>query len=184
MNLGRLSLQITKLTVLMMASVALYSSNANAQLKTVPYVDPAKYLTTWYQIAHNPLIFEGKCACARQVLSALPNGIVGVYNSCNDTTVTGEIREIRGTATNDDPASNARFTVDFNLPHKGQYWIIGLDPQYRYAVVSDPSMKSLYILSTTPMLAPELFDAAVKEAAAQVDTSKLVVTEQHGCTYP
>ena len=166
--------------------ILLMSTSAFAQtaLKTVPFVDVSRYLTTWYQISHNPMIFEGVCVCARQVLSAGANGNVAVYNSCNDKTINGPIRDIRGTAVSEDPATNARFTVDFGLPHKGEYWIIGLDPQYRYAVVSDPSKKSLYILSQTPTLPPDLYQAAFAEAAAQVDTSHLEVTTQAGCTYP
>lgn len=157
---------------------------ARAELKTVSYVDANKYLTTWYQIARNPLFFEANCTCSRQVLGALPDGKISVYNSCHDTKVEGPVREIRGTAVNENPATNARFQVDFGLPQKGEYWIIGLDSQYRYAVVSDPSMKSLYILSTTPTLDAGLYAQAVAEAAAQVDTSKLQMTIQTGCTYP
>lgn len=153
-------------------------------LSTVPFVEVSRYLGAWYQIARNPLPFENGCVCSRQVLSARPDGRVGVYNSCNDQSATGPLREIRGFAINDDPATNARFTVDFGLPRLGQYWIIGLDTDYRYAVVSDPSKTSLYILSKTPTLAPDLYAAALAEAAAQVDTSALLLTEQSGCSYP
>jgi apolipoprotein D and lipocalin family protein len=155
---------------------------AFAQLRTVPYVEVDRYLGTWYQIARNPLIFEGNCVCSRQVLS-VSNGRVDVYNSCNEPS-TGELREIRGFATNNDPSTNAQFTVDFGLPHTGQYWIIGLDTEYRYAVVSDPSKLSLYVLSKTPTLDPELYDEAVQIAAEQVDVSRLVMTPQMGCVYP
>ena len=155
---------------------------AHAQMRTVPYVEVERYLGTWYQIARNPLIFEGSCICSRQVLS-LGQGRVDVYNSCNEP-VTGELREIRGFATNNDPRSNAQFTVDFGLPQKGQYWIIGLDADYRFAVVSDPSYLSLYILSKTPTLAPELYEEAVALAAEQMDVSKLRMTPQAGCVYP
>jgi len=155
---------------------------AQAQLRTVPYVEVERYLGTWYQIARNPLIFEGNCICSRQVLS-LGQGRVDVYNSCNEPT-TGALREIRGFATNNDPSSNAQFTVDFGLPQTGQYWIIGLDVDYRFAVVSDPSLVSLYILSKTPTLSAELYDEAVALAAEQLDVSRLRLTPQTGCAYP
>ncbi len=159
-----------------------FAQQAHAQLRTVPYVEVERYLGTWYQIARNPLIFEGNCICSRQVLS-LGQGRVDVYNSCNEPT-TGALREIRGFATNNDPSSNAQFTVDFGLPQTGQYWIIGLDVGYRFAVVSDPSLRSLYILSKTPALAPELYEEAVALAAEQMDVSKLQLTPQAGCAYP
>jgi len=163
-------------------SLCIFAQPARAQLRTVPYVEVERYLGTWYQIARNPLIFEGNCICSRQVLS-LGQGRVDVYNSCNEPT-TGALREIRGFATNNDPSSNAQFTVDFGLPQTGQYWIIGLDVDYRFAVVSDPSLRSLYILSKTPALAPELYEEAVALAAEQMDVSKLQLTPQAGCAYP
>lgn len=169
---------------LVFVALVLLGMSARAEIKTVPYVDPAMYLGTWYQIARNPHPFETGCVCARQVLSALQTGEIGVYNSCNLNTVNGPLSEIRGIATNDDPATNSKFTVDFNLPKKGQYWIVGLDEQYRWAVVSEPSQKTLYILSKTPTLAPDLYQAAVDKAAQQIDVSQLSLTEQNGCHYP
>lgn len=157
---------------------------ANAELKTVPYVDVSRYLGDWYQISRNLLPFEGDCYCARQRLTLRDDGNVGVYNSCNDGSVNGPVRDISGFATNDDPATNAKFTVDFNLPQKGKYWVIGLADDYSYAIVSDPSMRSLYILSKTPSLSAALYEEAVKKAAEQVDTSKLLPTVHEGCTYP
>ncbi len=160
------------------------TSSLATALETVAYVDPAQYLGTWYQIARNPHPFEAGCVCARQILSLNGASEIGVYNSCNDVTASGPIREIRGTATNDDLTTNARFTVDFNLGFKGQYWIIGLDKNYRYAVVSEPSLRTLYILSKTPTLAPALYDEAVALAGLQVNTSQLQLTSQNSCNYP
>jgi len=161
-----------------------FTIDVKAELITVSYVDVPRYLGSWYRIAANPLKFEGNCVCARQVLSLGEPGKINVYNSCNENSVTGPLREIKGYAVSDDPISNAKLTVDFYLPQKGKYWIIGLDHDYRYAVVSDPSMASLYILSKTPTLDPALFQKALDEAALQIDISKLVIAEQTGCTYP
>ncbi len=157
---------------------------ASQALETVPYVDVQQYVGTWYQIARNPLFFENGCVCSQQKLSLKPDGTVGVFNSCNDGTINGPLKIIEGYAVNQDPVSNSKFLVDFNLPNKGDYWIIGLDPQYRYAVVSDPSKLSLYILSKTPELDPVLYQEAVSKAQEQVNTDKLLMTVQQGCTYP
>lgn len=157
--------------------------SAQAQLQTVPYVELSRYAGTWYQISHKPLSFEGECICSRQVLTGLEDGRVGVYNTCNEPG-TGVLRSISGFAINNDPQTNAQFTVDFGLPRTGQYWIIGLGDNYEYAVVSDPSLVSLYILSKTPQLSAELYEEALEKAKAQVDISKLRVTEQRNCKYP
>jgi apolipoprotein D and lipocalin family protein len=172
--------RVTLSTILL----SLFAAMAFADLQTVPQVDVSRYVGTWYSIAKNPLFFQKGCVCSQQKLSLLPDGTVGVYNSCNIGSITGPLNSIEGIATSTDPLTNAKFVVDFNLPNKGDYWIIGLDIDYRYAVVSDPSMKSLYILSKTPTLSEDLYNQAVAEAAKQVDTSKLEMTLQQGCTYP
>lgn len=161
-----------------------FSVSASAEMVTVPSVDLSRYAGTWYQISRNILPFETDCLCARQILSGRADGTIGVYNSCNNLTVDGPLREISGFATNDDPASNSKFTVDFGFPRKGTYWIIGLDSDYRYAVVSEPTGTALYILSKTPSLDPALYQEALATAARQVRTDRLVTTLQNGCTYP
>jgi apolipoprotein D and lipocalin family protein len=166
-----------------MTFIFLFSFNASA-LETVPSVDVLQYIGRWYQIARNPLIFEGDCYCSQQTLSLNTNGTVGVFNSCNKGAVDGPLDTISGFAVSVDPQSNAKFEVDFGLPFKGDYWIIGLDANYRYAVVSDPAQRSLYILSKTPVLDQVLYNEAVQTAAQQVDTSKLKITVQDGCSYP
>ena len=174
---------------LMLIASLLASSIGFAQappsLETVPYVDVSQYLGRWYQISRNPLPFEpADCVCAQQTLSVLESGLVGVYNSCNVGTPDGALREIKGTATNDDPVSNSRFTVDFGLGYPGQYWIIGIADDYRYAIVSDPKRYSLYILSKTPTLSEADLADATKMAARQVNTDKLMKTDQTNCQYP
>ena len=95
------------------------------------------------------------------------------------------MRTITGTASDDDASSNSKFTVAFQgVPFKGSYWIIGLDSQYRYAVVSDSGGDALYILSKTPTLSDNLYQEAVGIGAQQVDISKLEVTDQSNCVYP
>ncbi len=169
---------------LFFALIFLIGLQAQADLQTVPSVDLSQYAGRWYQIARNPLVFEGDCYCSQQTLSAQPDGRVGVFNSCNKGSVDGTLDTVSGFATSLDPVSNAKFEVDFGFPFKGQYWIIALDSTYRYAVVSEPTKKALYILSKTPFLEQDLIDAALVQAAQQVDTSQLLYTVQTGCTYP
>lgn len=160
------------------------SQPVTAPLETVDYVELGKYAGRWYQIARKPLFFEGDCACSQQTLTPWEDGRIGVYNSCNNATPAGALREISGFAVNLEPGKNAKFLVDFNLPKKGDYWIIGLGDNYEYAIVSDPARSSLYILSKTPMLSDDLKAEALAKAAQQVSVGDLLWTEQQGCVYP
>jgi len=167
------------------ATVTLSTTAQAADLKTVNFVDVGRYLGTWYQISRNILFFENNCsACSRQVLGALPDGTASVWNTCNRGNASGELITIKGTATDENTTTHAEFLIDFGLPNKGQYWIIGLAADYSWAVVSDPTKKSLYVLSKTPTLDAAAYQEAVATAATQVDTSQLAMTAQNGCTYP
>lgn len=158
---------------------------AHAELKTVSSVNVARYAGTWYEIARNNFLpFEWGCTCARQVLTPSSDGTVGVYNSCNFWSPQGKLREIRGTAEVADKTTNAKLTVDFNMPWKGDYWIIALDSDYRWAVVSEPKQWALYILSRTPTMDPAMYDEAIRQASLQVNTGYLQIVQQLGCSYP
>ncbi|MBY0470902.1 lipocalin family protein [bacterium] len=166
-------------------SFSLFISNAFAfgLPQTVASVDLARFAGTWYEVARNPIVFEPTCACARQVLTPRADGKVDVYNSCNEGSPSGNLREIRGTAEATD-SSGAKLSVDFGFFWSGDYWIVGLAPDYSYAVVTDRIGYSLYILSRTPEMDPALYDQALKDAAAQVSISRLVVQPKQVCSYP
>lgn len=174
------TLQLSILT-----AVGLTAGSATAStIETLPHVDVGRYIGRWFQIARNPLPFEGDCACSQQTLTPTAiAGTVAVHNSCNDKTPLGPLREIRGTASVID-ATNSKLSVDFGFPRKGEYWIIAVGANYEYAVVTDSVGNSLYILSKTPQLDPQLEAEARSAAARQVDTSKLLVTDQNQCVYP
>lgn len=157
----------------------------DTELKTVSYVDITQYLGRWYQISGNKMPFEPKvCMCAQQTLTANAAGTVDIFNSCNANDTNGPLSTAKGEAVNVDPASNAKFEVDFGFPQKGNYWIIGLARDYSWAVVSDPSRRSLYILSKTPELSTAHYQNALDSVKAQIDISLLVTTNHTGCSYP
>lgn len=165
-------------------ALSFFATPVFAEPITVPYVDLSRYAGVWYQIARKNAPFETGCVCSRQALTPMPSGAIEVYNSCNERVPSGALREIRGVATIDDPVSNARLSVDFGLPSKGSYWIVGLEENYRYAVVTDNSGYIVYVLAKTPTLPPLLLEQALAEAGSQLDISGLSFTQQEGCAYP
>jgi apolipoprotein D and lipocalin family protein len=59
----------------------------------------------------------------------------------------------------------------------GDYWIVGLGDDYRWAVVGDPDREYLWILSRTPSLDETLMQQAEAAARAQgFDLEKLQPT--------
>lgn len=172
------------LLLALLNSIFAQATTAVDDLKTVDYVDLNQYAGTWYQIARKPVIFEAGCVCSRQVLTPTEDGKIAVYNTCNRQSTQGKLASISGEATIADTKSNAKLKVDFGLPFKGDYWIIGLAADYSWAVVSDPRNVSLYVLSKTPTLSEDAYQKAVEVAAEQRDVSVLTRTLQKGCVYP
>jgi apolipoprotein D and lipocalin family protein len=69
--------------------------------------------------------------------------------------------------------------VRFFGPFEGDYWILELDPAYRWAVVGTPDRQCLWILARTPQLPPHVLDDLRARAAAQgFDTALLRMTAQ------
>jgi apolipoprotein D and lipocalin family protein len=168
--------------VLIAIAMSLFVPNAFAKLETVKSVDLGKFVGVWYRISANPIVFEPKSKCARQVLMPTADSKVAVYNSGNRFS-NGELFEIRGTAEAIDE-TGSKLEVDFGLPWKGSYWIIALDPEYRYAAVTDSHGYSLYIMSRFPTLDQELYKKAVAEVSTKINTDKLRMEDQSNCTYP
>ena len=172
------------LFLVLLNSAVVQAGVKSDELKTVDYVELSKFAGTWYQIARKPVIFERGCVCSRQTLTPMEDGKIAVLNTCNLQNPQGKLASISGEATVVDAKSNAKLKVDFGLPYKGDYWIIGLAPDYSWAIVTDPGDVSLYVLSKTPTLSELDYQQAVTVAAQQRDVSVLTRTSQEGCNYP
>jgi apolipoprotein D and lipocalin family protein len=125
-------------------------SSTNAPLETVPTVDLGRYMGKWYEIASIPQRFSKGCRCttAEYKLNA-EEGYVEVYNSCLKE---GKVSDVNGKAFPVEGSHNSKLKVQFFWPFKGDYWILELDPDYRYVMVGSPDRESLWFLSRTPTL--------------------------------
>lgn len=147
--------------ILLLAAIALSAAYCTTRIKehppaTVPYVDIARYLGTWYEIAHIPNRFQKNCTRNTMAEYRLVEpGRIAVSNRC--TRADGTVEQADGIARIVDPDSNSRLKVSFvrilgmNL-FWGDYWILGLDPGYNYAIVGAPDRKYAWVLSRTPVM--------------------------------
>jgi apolipoprotein D and lipocalin family protein len=134
-------------------------------VQTVPAVDLARYAGTWHEIAAFPMFFQRQCIGDTTARYALrPDGDISVVNRCR--TEDG-FDEATARAWAVEGGGNARLKVSFFWPFRADYWVIGLDPDYRWAVVGNPGRKYLWILSRTPNLPQEQLEAALASARAQ-----------------
>ena len=144
---------------------------------TVPNVDLERYLGRWYEVGSFPMFFQRHCIGETTADYALQEGgSISVRNRCRSED--GFI-EAEGRATPVAGSGNARLKVSFFWPFSSDYWIIGLDDAYRWAVVGNPNRKYLWILSRTPVLDPAALEQARMIAAAQgFDLAQLRMTRQ------
>jgi apolipoprotein D and lipocalin family protein len=139
---------------------------APSPVQTVAHVDLHRYLGKWYEIASFPAFFQRNCDSNSQAnYSELPDGSINVFNTCR--TKNGGIDSASGKAAIVVGSNNTKLDVSFFRPFNGDYWIIGLDPDYRWAVVGSPNRKYLWILSRTPQMQPADLNQAKAAAQAQ-----------------
>lgn len=173
--------RLPALTLLsLVAPLALACQTASPPLDVVRDVDLDRYLGRWYEIASFPQRFQRGCVATTATYSIRDDGKIRVVNECRDGSFDGELRRVEGVAWVADPTgSQAKLRVQFFWPFSGDYWIIELDPEYRYAVVGHPSRDYLWILARTRELDPDLLEALrIQIEAHGYDLERLIRTPQ------
>jgi lipocalin len=141
-----------------------------------------RYLGTWYEVASVKLFFSIGLVGSTANYSLNADGTIKVVNTGNYFSFDGPLSRIVGSAIPVD-ASNSRLNVAFFAPNTGQapgnYWIVDLDPNYQWAIVSDPTGETCFFLSRTRSITPELrADLLVRAAAKGVNISNVTETLQ------
>ena len=154
------------------------TATGQGTLQAVSSVDLNRYMGDWYEIARTPNRYESDCASdASAHYQLLPDGRVAIKNECR--TSRGKTRTAQGKGTVADQDSKAKLKVSFFWPFSGDYWIIDLDKDYRYAVVGEPERKNLWVLSRKPNLDQRTYDEILKHIQAQgYDISRVQKTTQ------
>lgn len=137
--------------------------------QAVGQIDLQRYSGLWYEIAHLPMYFQRMCTSdITATYTVQADGRIAVRNRCR--TEDGSFRQADGQARSQ-PGGNARLEVRFApgwlswLPWAwADYWVIALDPEYRWAMVGGPKAQNLWILSRTPEMAPQTYQALVEQA--------------------
>ena len=134
-----------------------------APVAPVSSVDLARYAGIWHEIAKIPNRFQKQCArdtLAQYTLRA--DGRIAVVNQCIKRN--GQVDQARGIAKVVDTETRAKLKVSLVSllgwrPFWGDYWILGLDPNYRWAVVGAPNRQYGWILARSKTLDPATLDA-------------------------
>jgi apolipoprotein D and lipocalin family protein len=171
------------LLLAVLALGACATAPARPPVQTVEAVDLQRYGGTWHEIARFPNSFQDgrgrRCVATTAEYALRPDGQVAVTNRCLDAADGNRETAARGTAYAVPGGNNAKLRVSFFWPFYGDYWVIGLDPAYRWAVVGAPDRDYLWILSREPEMSAGDYARAAGIAAAQgFDVARLQPTPQ------
>lgn len=178
--------QIRSLTFTVLVALLPMASVAGSQVKSISEFDVSRYMGTWYEIAKLPNWFQRKCFQGTQArYTMLGPAQIEVNNKC--ITSSGEEIQAIGLARPNGSGLPAQLEVRFApewtawLPLVwGAYWVLDLDPDYQLAVVGDPSKSYLWILSRTPVVSSERYDAVLQRLKVMgFDITKLEKTRQN-----
>ena len=152
------------------------------EIQTVSEVDVERYAGLWYEIAKIPNRFQKKCFRDTTADYKLrQDGRIDVVNRCFNED--GEEVVARGIAKIVDSVSSSKLKVSFVRVlgiqmFWGNYWIIGLDEEYGYAVVGEPKRKYGWILGRRACLTSEEWREVETILGAQgYDPSRFVKTK-------
>jgi len=166
----------------------LAAQTSRQPLRVVESVDLTRYAGRWYEAARLPNRFQDQCLGDVVVHYALrTDGRIDVVNRCRTSAST--VDEARGIGRKaGDQQSSARLEVrfapailSFLSSVWGDYWIIGLGPEYTWAVVGTPSREYLWILSRTPEMSATSYERAIEIARGNgFDVTRVVKTTNSG----
>ena len=142
-------------------------------------VDLDAYLGRWYELARYETSFQRDCEGVTADYSRRADGLLRVINSCRAGGVDGPLRVAEGRARVVDEATRARLRVSFFGLFWGDYWILDRAPDYRWAIVGEPSGRYLWLLHRAPQPSEDDYSAMVERARALgYDVSRLRRTVQ------
>lgn len=153
---------------------------ATPPLAVVAEIDLDRYLGRWYEIASFPQRFQKGCVATTAHYTRFDDRHIRVENECRDESFEGKLRRAEGVAWVADPSgSQAKLEVQFFWPFRGDYWVIELDPEYRYAVVGHPSRDYLWILARAPTMDSAVYETLRARIEAHgYDLERLIQTPQ------
>jgi apolipoprotein D and lipocalin family protein len=181
---------ISILTIILLTATAFgfqtVRDDEEKAVKTVENVDLQKYSGKWFEIARYPNRFQKKCVGeVTATYTIREDNKIEVLNECLKKN--GKTDKAKGKAKIVDEKSNAKLKVRFApawlswLPQVwGDYWILDLDEDYKYAAVGDPGKNYLWILSRTPELDTKTYQNILRRVEKMgFNPNKLVTTPQN-----
>jgi len=172
-------MKTTSICILLLFPFMVNSQNkmikSNDSLQPVTSVELLRYMGMWYEISLYPQRFEKGCECTTAEYY-MHSKYVEVRNTCKKN---GKTKTIKGKAFVVPGSGNAKLKVQFFWPFKADYWIISLDKEYNWAVVSSPDKNYLWILSRKPKMDEDLYKKILDDLIRRgFEPDRIIKTKQ------
>ena len=153
-------------------------------IETVKNVEINRCMGTWFEIASIPNRWQADCyKNTKSHYAPNQDGTFNLRKSC--ITKSGQLKEISGTGEVTNPITHAEFKVSF-IPllsfvgwFTGQYKMLLVDPQYRYAVMGEDRLEYGWILARRSNIPNrELAEIEKQIRLMGYDSCKFLITAQ------
>jgi apolipoprotein D and lipocalin family protein len=183
------------LTVSLTTTTTVLPVEAAGGPQPVAQLNLTQYLGVWYQMYGDVITqstFSNNSYCATATYALNSNGSVSVFNSEHYKSIDGPYKNITGYAYYKDASKQGELTVVLQgTPFPAPYFVYLLGPvsngQYEFAVVSDPSYFTLFVLARDVQQFNNMYDAKIRSWLSQNGwtsaLNKPVAVPQDGCTY-
>lgn len=150
--------------------------NRTPDNSTTPTLDIQRFMGRWYEIARYEHRFEKGMTHVSATYTLSGNGKIEVLN---EGLKEGKHKQIKGRAKQPNPQDPGKLKVSFFLWFYSDYYVLYIDPEYRYLLVGSSSDKYLWIMSREKSLAKETLDQLIDKLRVRgYDTDKLLFVAQ------
>ncbi len=179
---SRLVRMLAATVLIALGGCASMGGSSSRPLRPVAHVDLPRYMGGWFVIANIPYFAEKDCFDSVEGYALRPDGRIENKFACREKSFDAPMKpKLETIATVYDPASNAEWRVPFYKVVRVKYFVIDLDPDYRWAVVGHPSRRYGWILSRTRSLPEDTYRGILNRLSLQgYDIAKFVKVPHMG----
>lgn len=159
-------------TLLGMSGCSSGSNDSKIDNRTVQTFDLNRFMGKWYEIARYDHRFEKGMTRVTATYTMLEDGRIEVLNAGYKD---GKYKDIKGKAKQPDANDPGKLKVSFFLWFYADYYVLDIDPDYRYVLIGSSSDKYLWIMSREETLPDDVLQSLLDQLRKRgYDTSRLV----------
>ncbi len=149
-------------------------------LRTVPRVDLPRYMGDWYVIANVPYFAEAGAVGSVETYALRPDGRIDNWFTYRKGSFDAPVKQVRALAWVHNPETQAEWRVRFLGLITASYWVLDLEPNYRWAVVGHPSRNYGWVLARSKTLPDRQYQQILRRLAEQgYDPARFVKVPQN-----